>query len=90
MSVANDRARRWRRHDLAVAAYITQCDDALEDELERGNGQWPDYLILPFWAGPIERAALLHWLDELQQKSGKAIRIDFDPPLQTQKQRMDA
>lgn len=79
------------REAVAIADYIGRCDDALQDEFERCNGQWPDCLTLPLpHTNTLQRHALNHWLDELRQKSGVAIRIDFDPPYSTQRPRVDA
>jgi hypothetical protein len=75
------RIRERERLAASVAAYITQCDDALHAELERHNGEWPDSVTVPFWPGRVERVALVHWIDELAAKSGKTIRIDFETPL---------
>jgi hypothetical protein len=79
------------RQAAALADYISQCDDALHAELERRNGQWPDHLTVPLpHCNTLLRCALNHWLDELRRKSGRPIRIDFDPPHPTQRRRYDA
>jgi len=83
---------RWNsatpRHDVikikrtlsqAIADYIGRCDDALQTALERRDGQYPDWLILPFASkSSATRAALAHWLDEMRAKSGKTIRVYFE------------
>src|SRR5271168_1645069 len=68
-----DRQAAW------IANYISRCDDALQHELERNSGQWPDCITVPV---PYfkERDALPHWLAELRQKSGKDIRLYFEQP----------
>jgi hypothetical protein len=69
----------WRQ--VEIANYITQCDDALQAELERGNGDWPDWLIVPRMPQSNNlRAAFAHWLDEIREKSPKPIRIYFERP----------
>jgi len=60
---------------LSVAAYITECDDALQAEIARANGQWPDRLTVPVWPGSIERRALVHWLDELAARPRPNSRV---------------
>jgi hypothetical protein len=52
----------------------------LHIELERTGGEWPDSVTVPFWPGPIERAAFVRWLDEVRAKNGKQIGVEFDPP----------
>jgi hypothetical protein len=73
------RIREREQRAASVAAYITKCDDAVQIELERAGGQWPDSVTVPFWRGAIERAAFARWLDELRAKSGKQIAVEFDP-----------
>jgi hypothetical protein len=76
-----DNERNRDRRAASIAAYITLCDDALQAELERHNGEWPDHVTVPLWPGPVERLAFVHWLDELRGKTGKTIRVEFKTPL---------
>jgi hypothetical protein len=74
-----NRYRRARmQRQATIADYIGQCDDALRTALERGNGAWPDHLIVPFRHPTTRhRAALFHWLDEIEAQSGKPIRLYY-------------
>jgi hypothetical protein len=76
-----DKERNRDRRAASIAAYITLCDDALQAELERNNGRWPDHVTVPFWPGRAERLAFVHWLDELRGKTGKTILIEFETRL---------
>jgi hypothetical protein len=78
MSMTNAIQQRMQRQ-AAVADYISQCDDVLQAELERRDGQYPDWLILPYaQKSSGARFALAHWLDEVRERSGKTIRIYFE------------
>jgi hypothetical protein len=68
-------------HDEDLAAYIASCDEALEAAMKRPD--WPSFVVLPAPPKPLHRDALHHWLDEVHQKLGRRIRVDFDPPYGT-------
>jgi hypothetical protein len=60
-----------------LAGYITQCDEALAEAMERGD--WPNFLRLPTPHRPTHRHALHHWLDEVRREHGPLLRVEFDP-----------
>jgi hypothetical protein len=70
-------AARRRNQPAADAAYINQCEEILRAELQRLSGEVPDYLTLPLTTSGRRRHMLNHWLDELRQKTGKAVRVSF-------------
>lgn len=73
--------RQQLERQISVAEYINQCDEALSAARRRANGQWPDSVTVPLWPGGLERHALVHWMDETNARAGKAIRVEFEPPL---------
>jgi hypothetical protein len=63
----------------AAGAYIAECDDILQRQVEQSDGL-PVRLYLPLPQTPEQWLALKRWLDELTRETGKQIHFEFRPP----------